>query len=289
MNLRIEQIRTDGGTQARAELSISDINDYAEAMRGGAVFPAIVVFYDGKTYWLADGFHRVQAAISAEKKELAADVRQGTQGDAVWFSCAANANNSIRRTNEDKRRAVMTALAHPNATSDGAIAVHCGVSQPFVSKLRPATHNGYESTERVGLDGRTINTANIGKTKPTKVEEPEDDEDADEAFIVVDGDEEPEAPVKTNYAPNWNPPLTSSLEDNDAVFAAGKVAIMVQRWRKELSDTISAMPLPMRVVALDRASSHFVALVSDIVERIPKLRGTESARPALLAIKGGKS
>jgi hypothetical protein len=52
--------------------------------------------------------------------------------------------------------------------SDGAIAQHVGVSQPFVSKVRrsvAATQNGFVSPARTGLDGRTINTAKIGKTR----------------------------------------------------------------------------------------------------------------------------
>jgi predicted transcriptional regulator len=50
--------------------------------------------------------------------------------------------------------------------SDGQIAEYLGVSQPFVSKMRresTTTQNGFESPARTGRDGRTINTANIGK------------------------------------------------------------------------------------------------------------------------------
>jgi len=48
--------------------------------------------------------------------------------------------------------------------SDGRIAEHCGVSQQFVNKLRvETTHNRCESTARVGKDGRTIDTTNLGR------------------------------------------------------------------------------------------------------------------------------
>jgi hypothetical protein len=36
---------------------------YAEDMAAGAVFPAIVLFFDGAEYWLVDGFHRILAAL----------------------------------------------------------------------------------------------------------------------------------------------------------------------------------------------------------------------------------
>ena len=62
MQLDIDQIRTDGGTQPRAELLIETIEDYAEQMQRNAEFPPVVVFFDGKEYWLADGFHRLAAA-----------------------------------------------------------------------------------------------------------------------------------------------------------------------------------------------------------------------------------
>ena len=44
----------------------------------------------------------------------------------------------VPRTNQDKRQSVLTCLKDPTwqQWSDGAIARHCGVTQPFVSRLR---------------------------------------------------------------------------------------------------------------------------------------------------------
>jgi hypothetical protein len=41
------------------------VNNYVGDMKNGANFPAVTVFYDGADYWLADGFHRLEASISA--------------------------------------------------------------------------------------------------------------------------------------------------------------------------------------------------------------------------------
>jgi hypothetical protein len=54
---------------------------------------------------------------------------QGTLEDAQWYSFGTNKDHGLRRTNEDKARAVKAALAHPNgaAKSDHQIAKHVGV------------------------------------------------------------------------------------------------------------------------------------------------------------------
>lgn len=105
--LPLAAIRVDGGTQSRMAINQATVDEYTEAMQdGGAIFPALVVYYDGRDYWLADGFHRAAAAMQAGLLAFAADVRQGTVRDAVLHSVGANATHGLRRTNADKRRAV---------------------------------------------------------------------------------------------------------------------------------------------------------------------------------------
>lgn len=121
-------IRTDGGTQARAELHAATLAEYAEAMQAGAAFPPVVVYYDGSDYWLADGFHRVAAARAAGCA-VAADVRPGTRRDAILWAVGANDAHGLRRTREDVRRAIETLLrdAEWGQWADREIArqVHC--------------------------------------------------------------------------------------------------------------------------------------------------------------------
>ena len=59
----LERIKTDGGTQMRATLDPDTVQEYLDGMQpvGWGDFPAVVVYYDGKDDWLADGFHRVEA------------------------------------------------------------------------------------------------------------------------------------------------------------------------------------------------------------------------------------
>jgi hypothetical protein len=111
---------------------------YAEDMAAGATFPPVTVYHDGVAYHLADGFHRVEAARQIGCEVILAEVLQGTSRDAMRAACAANATHGLRRTNEDKRRAITAMLHDPEwATwSDRAIAKACAVDHKSVAKVR---------------------------------------------------------------------------------------------------------------------------------------------------------
>ena len=157
--ISIANIRLDGGTQPRAALNVNAIEDYAKAMSAGAKFPPVAVFYDGKQYWLADGFHRIKAGCAAGLDVIDCEVHQGTVEDAQWYSFSANKANGLRRTNSDKQRAVKAALAHTRSgsLSNSEIARHCGVTTPMVGKWR----------EQLGLSIKDLKIATVtrkGKT-----------------------------------------------------------------------------------------------------------------------------
>jgi hypothetical protein len=103
----------------------------------------VVVFYDGETYWLADGFHRVSAASRAGLTDIPAEVREGGQRDALLHACGANLTHGVRLTILDKRYAVRILLDDTEWSqwSDREIARQCGVSHPFVAKLREGGGN----------------------------------------------------------------------------------------------------------------------------------------------------
>lgn len=204
--INIADIRVNGGTQSRSSIDRGVVSDYAEAVRDGATFPPITVFFDGSSYWLADGFHRYEAYSAAQIYDVPADIRQGTQRDAILFSVGANASHGLRRTNDDKRRAVLTLLNDPEwaAWSDREIARACGVSNRFVSNLRPSV-NGSQIERTVTRNGTTYqqNTSNIGASSKAdqRTSEPEtpaagpveSSGPAEEASVSNAGQEAPEA------------------------------------------------------------------------------------------------
>lgn len=174
--LSLTAITCDDRAQVRVQpLDPATVDAYAEAMRAGAKFPPVIVFFDGKAHWLADGFHRVAAAREAGKREVPADIREGGLREAILHAVSANDKHGLRRNNKDKRHAVEILLRDKEwaAKSDRKIAELAAVSNKFVGDIRKeVTVNGTQSPKRTGKDGRTINTTNIGKAKPKAASKP---------------------------------------------------------------------------------------------------------------------
>ncbi|MBN2294876.1 MAG: ParB N-terminal domain-containing protein [Pirellulales bacterium] len=187
-SIKLEKIQLNGDTQPRDDIDRDIVEEYAEALKAGVVFPPVIVYFDGTKYWLVDGFHRWHAARKAGFDKIKCDVRNGTLEEARWFSYTANRAHGLRRRNCDIRKAVVSALRHPNGAklSDRQIAEHVGVSDFTVRKYRKelkATARISQSDTRTGRDGRTINTVNIGTNHRKSEEEPE--------IVEVFEDEEP--------------------------------------------------------------------------------------------------
>lgn len=158
MKLTLSIIKLDGGTQSRAFVDHDVVESYAEALASGVEFPPLVVFHDGASYWLADGFHRIHAMFRAGIPSSECEVRQGTQRDAILYACGANATHGKPRTNADKRRAVETLLRDEewSRRSDNWIAQQCAVSNHFVGKMREESiWNVPNAPARRTQDGRS--------------------------------------------------------------------------------------------------------------------------------------
>lgn len=176
MQINISDIIADPRTQPRVQMDMFVIDEYAEAMRNGANFPPIVVFHNGddEGYYLADGFHRYHAAKRAHITTLEADVQHGGLDEAIWHSYGVNKEHGLRRTNEDKRRAVEAALKHPlaNKYSNRQIADHIGVSPEYISRVSLSIDRSIDRpTERIASRNGTTYTmtvANIGKPSPSE-------------------------------------------------------------------------------------------------------------------------
>ena len=142
--LTLDEIRIDGGTQPRVAIDQGIVDEYAEQYSTGVDLKPVIVFHDGATYWLADGFHRYWANRKIKSDYIFAHVHRGTQRDAILHSVGANADHGLRRTNGDKRKAVLTMLTNAlvsldddgNPRSNCDIARHCHVSEITVRRIR---------------------------------------------------------------------------------------------------------------------------------------------------------
>lgn len=188
-SVAIAKIRMDGGTQPRAQLYKEVVAEYAEDIRSGAIFPPVVIYFDGEEYWLADGFHRVRANEAIGAEEVSAEVYLGKQRDAVLYAVGANASHGLRRTNADKYRSVERLLRDHEwkCWSDREIARKCGVSPSFVGNIRQKLSIFYgqidsDSNEEADIDpdrrfvkrGETIfemDTTNIRSRSRDKTDE----------------------------------------------------------------------------------------------------------------------
>jgi hypothetical protein len=155
-DVEIRLIEIADGSQARVKLDQTVVDNYASCMQEGAEFPPLEVVFDGSTYWLWDGIHRLLSCQKAGIGVASCNVQRGTKSDAEWLATSANRTHGLPRSNADKQRAVRLALAHPKSSgmTDRAIAEHVGVSHEFVRKLRDQVSTVDTCETRTGRDGK---------------------------------------------------------------------------------------------------------------------------------------
>ncbi|RVT80585.1 hypothetical protein EM858_04140 [Agrobacterium sp. CNPSo 2736] len=292
----------DGGTQSRASVVPAVVADYADAMRNGAVFPPIVLFHDGKAYWLADGFHRYHALKATGAQRVIADVHQGTRRDAILFSVGANASHGLRRTNEDKRRAVSTLLqdAEWSTWSDREIAKRCGVDHKTVSSARASNLTGeFPQSERTYTTRHgttaTMNTAAIGKpVQHSSFTTTSQNSDTPEVGTTVDDDTHNmrtslQADCRRNSSDDE---ITEEDLANDPGF---QKAVEALNSAKALYDEVQAMPAAELVTAeraadmqrafgtqQDRANIMQVIRATELVKALPDPAAMAASVPRTL-------
>lgn len=165
--IQLTKLRLDGGTQPRVRIDMDVVRDYAERIKAGDDFPPVDVFHDGAEHWLAEGFHRYHAYKEAGHKVVPCTLRKGTVRDAILFSCGANGAHGLRRSRDDKRKAVHTLLADEEWVkySDRKIADICCVGADMVGDARRqlSLNDSPAKATRIGKDGRSRPAAQPSK------------------------------------------------------------------------------------------------------------------------------
>jgi hypothetical protein len=262
--LNIADIRIDGGTQARVKLSSEVVDEYAESTELGAHLPDILVFFDGSSYWLADGFHRFHAARRREAKTIAAEVQTGTQRDAILCAAKSNTSHGLRRTAADKRQAVLMLLADPewSTWSDSRIATHCGVSRRLVRAVidesQPVQAQDGPVIKQVERGGKTYAMKVPSKAdRPAKPEkhpvEPEETLDSDMPDDVVEG-------------------INALVSENERLTAALATAHMDATPEERQSASQLIADLHSRVATLEAENKSIAAMRDALMDEVAQLK-----------------
>jgi len=169
--INIADIRIDGGTQIRKELNQFKVDEYAQQMDEGVVFPPITVFFDGSSTWLSEGFHRLFSEKKRGSTTIKAIVKNGTIEDAILFALGSN-KHGLNMTAEDYRRSINIMIKHPKWSewSNIKIAEWIGTSASTVARVKKEQDNPQPTTKKfIDKHGNesTMDTSKIGK-KPAK-------------------------------------------------------------------------------------------------------------------------
>ena len=177
----LTDLRVDAGTQSRVQLfDEATVERYKDAMLAGDEFPAAIAFFDGATYFVADGHQRHEAARRAGRTALLCNVRQGTLRDAILFSRGANAKHGLQRSAADARFAIKSMLLDKEwqEWTDHTIADYCVVDPKTVGAVRHALELSGEiphiTTRRARRGGTvlTIDTTGISQANSERAQPP---------------------------------------------------------------------------------------------------------------------
>jgi len=173
-DIKLSEIVADPRAQPRATMDMFVADEYKDKMLAGYQFPPVIVFCENNTYWLADGFHRADAARRAGWDVINAEVHPGNLRTAILYSVGANSEHGLKRSNADKERAVKTMLNDPewNHWSDNEIAAYCKIDPGFVASRRQLLTIDIYSEKSRERTYRTkhgtiakMRTGNIGRKK----------------------------------------------------------------------------------------------------------------------------
>ena len=97
--------------------------------------PPIDVFETLGGLYVADGFHRLAAAIRSGRRTIPANIHQGTYDEAAVFAATANARNGQRLTKDERDRGIRRLKQIHDDWSHERISQEMGVSRSTVTNL----------------------------------------------------------------------------------------------------------------------------------------------------------
>lgn len=136
--LPIDAINISGGTQSRLSIEEDYVEEIFEKMKDGVEYLPVSAFFDGKEYWLGDGFHRYHATRKNGKASIKCNVTNGLLRDAILYSKSANNDHGMRPTLQDKLNNAKEMIEdfEWGTWSNREIGRICDLSHVTIAKLR---------------------------------------------------------------------------------------------------------------------------------------------------------
>jgi ParB-like chromosome segregation protein Spo0J len=134
----LDAINISGGTQSRLKIDEDYVEEIYEKMKDDVEYLPVTIFFDGKEYWLADGFHRYHATRKNGKASIKCNVTNGLLRDAILYSKSANNRHGKPPTLQDKLNNAKELCDdfEWGGFSNREIGRICDVSHVTVAKLR---------------------------------------------------------------------------------------------------------------------------------------------------------
>ena len=263
--ISLANVYLDRETQVRATVSEETIQRYADAMENEECrdkFPPIILYRDNDdTLWLADGHHRVMAAIRRKFQSIHAIIRKGTKADAIWEAAKANSRNGLQFGRSDVCRAIRMILSTCTKHSNRAIADLVGCSESYVRKLADELRTSAQldlPEKTIGKDGKSrpskrnrmksSNPTNKPKTQTNKTATPktsnpeskrEEEVSVEPLYPERSTAEETQLPLETTVEPqNPTPKEEVASADNNITEKANAVESQIMATLTELENML---------------------------------------------------
>lgn len=174
-DLALADIRIDGGTQQRKSDDAYVLRYQTLIAENPEAFPPVDILFDGKDYWLWDGFHRYHAYRKLGKNYIPASIEDGTKREAIFASFSANKDHGFPRQ-PGTVKAMLIEKIFPDEEwggpewTDEAIAQWIGgVTRQYISHCR----KNYEADKKKADTGQ-------GSSEPEKTDDNEPESPAEE-------------------------------------------------------------------------------------------------------------
>lgn len=129
------------------------VKEYAQAMRGGTVFPAIEVARIGARLVLVDGMHRLAASTQIERPTIAARVAKMTWAQAGSYAAVANVGHGRPLSSQEAKGRALTLFLQDPANDRLSLRE---VSRALGNLVGPGTVKNYRDRIRGPLRGSEL-------------------------------------------------------------------------------------------------------------------------------------